>query len=61
MSDDITFCYNSKCKNLKCKRNPKNIRTPYKDHSYAYFNECEFLDVPMTYYTQQKEDDKRKV
>lgn len=54
MSDDITFCFNNKCKNTGCERNPKNIKAPYRDHSFAFFQECEYWDVPETYYTAQE-------
>lgn len=54
MSDDITFCFNNKCRNADCERNPKNIKVPYRDHSFAFFKECEYWDVPETYYTAQE-------
>lgn len=50
MSDDITFCYNTKCKNKKCERHPVNILIPYREHSFAFFKECEYWNVPETYY-----------
>ncbi len=43
MSEDITFCSKSDCKNIKCERNPKNIRQYWLDHSYAMFTECEYF------------------
>ena len=50
MSEDITFCFNTKCKNTKCERNPKNIRLHYIYHSFAFFKECEYWDVQEAYY-----------
>lgn len=38
MSDDITFCANSKeCKNKKCMRHDSNISDRYIPHSFSYF------------------------
>lgn len=54
MSDDITFCFNNHCRNRECERNPANIKVPYRDHSFAFFHECEYWDVPETYYTAQE-------
>ena len=54
MSDDITFCFNNHCRNTGCERNPKNIKVPYRDHSFAFFKECEYWDVPETYYMAQE-------
>lgn len=34
MSDDITFCF-SKCSIVSCERNKKNIKIPWRDHSFA--------------------------
>lgn len=41
-SEDITFCSKSDCKNTKCERNPKNIQQYWLDHSFAYFDDCEY-------------------
>lgn len=41
MSDDITFCFNDKCKNKECFRHPSNITQLWRDHSFANFEECE--------------------
>ena len=46
MSDDITFCFNNHCRNRKCERNPANIRVPYKPHSFAFFKDCEYWNLP---------------
>lgn len=40
MSEDITFCSKSDCRNTKCERNQKNIQQHWLDHSYAMFIEC---------------------
>ena len=45
MNYDITFCSNTKCKNLKCERNQKNIPTyEYKIRNIwqGDFKECEY-------------------
>lgn len=55
MSDDITFCFNTKCKNKKCERNPKNIQVPYIDHSFAFFKDCEYWDLPEVEYEPSSE------
>lgn len=57
MSDDITFCYNTKCRNAECERNPKNILIPYREHSFGFFEDCENWDVPEVYYSAQKSED----
>lgn len=38
-SEDITFCANKGCPDMKCERNPKHIRLPIP-HSYALFANC---------------------
>lgn len=38
-SEDITFCANKGCRDLKCERNPKNIRLLIP-HSFALFPNC---------------------
>lgn len=44
MSDDITFCFNDKCKNKKCMRHPDNIIQKWHDHSFALFEDCKYWD-----------------
>ena len=39
-SEDITFCANRGCQDMKCERNPKHIRIFCIPHSYAFFEEC---------------------
>lgn len=60
MSDDTTFCFNTKCRNRECERNPKNILIPYREHSFAFFKDCEYWDVPEVYYAQQSTDEQRE-
>jgi hypothetical protein len=38
-SEDITFCANKGCPDMKCERNPKHIRLLIP-HSFALFEEC---------------------
>ena len=57
MSDDITFCFNTHCGNKTCERNPKNIRIPYRPHSYGFYKDCEYWDVPDTYSVAQTTDE----
>lgn len=40
-SQDITFCANFECEIDYCIRNPKNIRQPWLDHSFAYLEDTE--------------------
>lgn len=40
MSEDITFCDNPDCNNMKCERNSKHIKQYWLDHSYAMFPDC---------------------
>ena len=61
MSDDITFCHNTHCRNTECERNPVNIKKPYQYHSYGFFKDCEYWDIPTTYFAvagkQEKQED----
>lgn len=38
-SEDITFCANKACTDMKCERNPRHIRLPIP-HSFALFTDC---------------------
>lgn len=38
-SEDITFCANENCEDMKCYRNPKHIKLPIP-HSFALFEQC---------------------
>lgn len=39
-SEDITFCANRGCPDMKCEINPKHIRIFNIPHSYAFFEDC---------------------
>lgn len=41
-TDDITICNNSKCKDMRCQRNPKHIRPSFKPFYFASFENTEF-------------------
>lgn len=48
MNYDITFCSNTKCKNLECERNQKNI--PEIEYLIRHiwegeFKECEYFKI----------------
>lgn len=38
-SEDITFCANKGCSDMKCYRNPKHIKLLIP-HSFALFEQC---------------------
>lgn len=40
MSQDITFCAYSNCKNKECIRHTSNIADTTMPHSFAYFDSC---------------------
>lgn len=42
MSEDITYCYNHKCKNTKCERHDTHIKQHYVPHSFGFFNKQSF-------------------
>lgn len=45
MNYDITFCSNTKCKNLECRRNMKNLRVSEEEVrfiSVSQFEVCEY-------------------
>ena len=44
-SEDITYCINDKCEEMKCSRNPKHIKLPIL-HSYGFLEGTE--DCLMT-------------
>lgn len=46
MSEDITFCFYTKCKNTKCERHASQIKRHYIPHSFAFFKDCEYWDIP---------------
>jgi hypothetical protein len=45
MTEDITFCYNSRCKNKKCERHISHIKKHYIPHSFAFFKDCKYWDA----------------
>ena len=51
MSEDMTYCYNLKCKNTKCNRHASNIQQHYFPHSFAFFKECEHWDLQEVYFS----------
>ena len=56
MSDDMTFCCNNHCRDTSCERNPVNIRYPYREHSSAFFTECEHWDMPEVVFEPSEEE-----
>ena len=57
MSEDITYCYNSKCKNTECKRHPSNIKVHYIPHSFGFFKDCEHWDLPEVYFSASAKEE----
>ena len=51
MSEDITYCYNFKCKNMKCDRHGSNIQQHYIPHNFGFFKTCEHWDLPEMYFS----------
>lgn len=45
MSEDITYCFHSKCTNKKCERHPFSIKQYRIPHSFAFFEECKYWDI----------------
>lgn len=53
--EDITFCANSDCKDLTCKRNMKNIKTDIP-HSFSIFQGCpKWREANAVWLTKQME------
>lgn len=61
MSDDITFCFNSKCRNKGCERHQSNIKIPYREHSFSFFKDCKYWGIPETVYVGQNSDEWMKM
>lgn len=57
MSEDMTYCYYLKCPNKKCERHPSHIKVFYIPHSYAFFKDCPWWDMPETYYVVSGEQE----
>lgn len=55
MSDDITFCA-SECNNEECFRHPSNIKSIWRDHSFAFLKGTE----PMCQ-MEDEHNDKRRI
>ena len=56
-SEDITFCANAGCKDMKCERNMKHIWLPIP-HSFALFPDCpKWKDGNAKWLTEQLEAD----
>lgn len=52
-NEDITFCANKNCGDMKCYRNPKHIKLPIP-HSFALFTQCEkWTDKGAEWLTKQ--------
>ena len=50
-AEDITYCYYNKCSNKKCERHSSNIKKHYVPHSFDFFKDCAWWDMPETYFT----------
>lgn len=57
-SEDITFCANKGCPNMKCERNPKHIRLPIS-HSFALFRSCPKWKEGNAFWLTRQLEDKR--
>lgn len=55
MSEDITWCYNSKCPHTECERHSSHIKLFYIPHSFAFYERCQYWDMKKTYYYPSKE------
>lgn len=56
-SEDIAFCANIGCADIKCERNPKNILQPIP-HSFALFTDCpKWINGNARWLTEQIEED----
>lgn len=57
-SEDITFCANKGCTDMKCDRNPKHIKLPIP-HSFSLFTNCpKWKPGKASWLTRQLEDKK---
>lgn len=55
-SEDITFCANKDCYDMKCKRNSKHIKLNIY-HSFGLFTQCKkWTDKGAEWLTNQIED-----
>ena len=61
-SEDITFCANKDCNDMKCHRNPKHIRIHDIPHSFALFTQCpKWKDNGAWWMTRQLEEKDGKI
>ena len=51
MSEDITWCYYTKCPNKKCERHTSHITQFYVPRSYAFFKDCAWWDMEEQYFS----------
>lgn len=49
MSEDMTYCFFSKCPNKKCERHISHIKQHYIPHSFGFFTECVWWELPTKY------------
>ncbi len=58
MSEDITYCGNTKCKVIKCRRNHKNIKRRDILHSFAMLEGSELCpDIPEQTKRREQENE----
>ena len=61
MFEDITFCGNMDCSDMKCHRNPKHIRVLDIPHSFGWFNECpKWNDAGALWLTKEMNKEKKE-
>lgn len=60
-SEDITFCANRACEELKCDRNPKRIRLAIP-HSFSVFPDCRYFRAngAQWFYDALKQEEKHE-
>jgi hypothetical protein len=51
MSEDITWCYYTKCPNKKCEHHTSHITQFYVSRSYAFFKDCVWWDMEEKYFS----------
>lgn len=61
-SDDITFCANKECDDVRCCRNPKNIKHIDIPHSFALYTRCwKWDDKGAKWLTEQMDKEELNV
>jgi hypothetical protein len=60
-SEDITFCANRECEELKCDRNSKRIRLAIP-HSFSVFPDCRYFRTKCAqwFYDALKKEEKNE-